>query len=300
MKRLIVENGKRKIINKKSIKELINTKGFIRLCGAHNAISAKIIEDHGFEALWLSSFEMHASNRLPDADILNVSDYANAVSKITDRVNIPLVVDGDCGGGSPINTIRMVREYEKAGASGICIEDNLYPKRCSFYSGVSRSLESPSGHASKIKAAIENRMSNDFMVIARTESLIAGHGMAEAYSRAEMYVDAGADAVLIHSKINTPDEIFEFCKTFKEAPVFVVPTKYPQVKEKELIDNGISGVIYANAGLRATIRVLNMVYKILDCEATLKSVDNILTSLPEVYDLVGLEDLRENERRYSA
>ncbi len=124
--------------------------------GASNAMIAKLVENAGFDAVWVSSFEMHAWNRLPDASILNTADYFDAISKISDRVEIPILVDGDEGGPSAINTIRAVREYGKSGAWGVCIEDNPSPKRCSFY-GMKMELEKPNISIGKIKAAVEKK-----------------------------------------------------------------------------------------------------------------------------------------------
>ena len=118
-KRLIIDQGNRTFVNRTDFKSLFKTGKMVRLCGACNALAATIIEEAGFEGIWLSSFESHATCRLPDADILTVSDYSEFCNKISDRISIPILVDGDAGGGSPINTTRMVREYEKNGAYGI-------------------------------------------------------------------------------------------------------------------------------------------------------------------------------------
>lgn len=300
MKRIIVEKGKRHVVFKKTFGSLFKECSLVRMCGVHDALGAYMVERFGFESLWLSSFEMHASARLPDADILTVKDYADAINKIADRTNLPIMVDGDCGGGSPINTIRMVREYEKAGASGICIEDNLYPKRCSFYSGVKRTLESPSIHAEKIRAACENRLSGTFFVVARVEALVAGHSVCDAVMRAHRYADAGADAVVIHCKDNTPARVIEFWNKYHATPVICIPTMYPTVKETELKKHGISGVIYANAGLRSYIWALNRVWNEISGSGTLEHIEPYVASMEDVYSLVGVNDLRDNERRYTA
>ena len=141
----------------KTIKGLLQNKEKVSLvCGASNAMIAKLAENAGFDGVWLSSFEMHAWNRFPDASILNVADYADAISKIADRVSVPILVDSDEGGPSAINTIRMAREYSKAGAWGMCIEDNPSPKRCSFY-GMKKELEKTSITVGKVKAAVEKK-----------------------------------------------------------------------------------------------------------------------------------------------
>src|SRR5436305_1111318 len=131
------------------------------LFGVHNALGAKIAEEAGADGVWISSFEVHAAARLPDADILGTQDYVGVIQQIVDRVTIPVLVDGNAGGGNAINTIRLVREYEKAGAGGMCIEDNPFPKRCSFYDGMQDQLEFESTFSGKIQASVEKRLEED-------------------------------------------------------------------------------------------------------------------------------------------
>src|SRR5262249_17731056 len=152
----------------------------------------------GADGLWISSFEVHTAARLPDADILGTQDYVNVISQISDRVNIPILVDGDAGGGNAINTIRIVRADEKAGAARLCLEDNPYPKRCSFYEGMQDHLEQESTFVGKILAAVEQRTNPDFVLVARTEALNKGFGVDLALERCKAYAAAGADAILIH------------------------------------------------------------------------------------------------------
>ena len=298
--RILVTDEGKKIVRRKTIKELLKNDRITRLCGAHDALTAQIVENFGFESIWVSSFETHASCRLPDADILTVSDYSQVCNKIADRVSLPIIMDGDAGGGSPINTIRMVREYEKNGASGISIEDNRYPKRCSFYGGVKRELEDPKVHAMKIRAACDNRISNDFCIIARTEALIVGNGIDDAIYRADAYADAGADAILVHHKGTEPNPIFEFSRRFKRLPLVCVPTTYNTVTEKELYENGYSIVIYANCGIRATVKVIKNILSRIAETGTLSSVEDSIVDMKEIFELIGLEDLQRNEKKYFA
>ena len=299
-KRLIIDNSCRVIVERKSLKSLISKNELVRLFGSNNAIIATLVEEAGFEGVWLSSFEAHASCRLPDADLLTVSDYSNMCSKIFDRVSIPILMDGDAGGGSPINTIRMVREYEKNGAFGICIEDNKYPKRCSFYSGVKRELEDPRYHAMKIKAAKDNVIKDDFMIVARTESLIVGNSIKDAIDRSNIYIDHGADAILIHHKGDTPDKIFEFSDKFNhKVPLICVPTSYNQVTEKQLIDNGFSVVIYANYGIRAAVKAVSEILKTVAESGTLSSANDRVVSMEEIFRLICVDELKKNEVKYS-
>ena len=139
----------------------------VNLMGVHSALGAKIAEENGADGLWISSFEVHAAARLPNADILGHPGLRDRDP--ADRrpgVQSPFFVDGNAGGGNAINTIRLVREFEKAGAGGMCIEDNPFPKRCSFYDGMQEELERSSTFCGKIEAALEKRLDSDFVVIA--------------------------------------------------------------------------------------------------------------------------------------
>ena len=298
-KRLIMENGEKRIIEKKTFKQLFENKKIVRLCGTHNAIISSLAEEAGFEGVWLSSFEAHASCRLPDADILSISEYADMINKISDRISIPILVDGDCGGGGPINTMRMVREYEKNGAAGICIEDNKYPKRCSFYDTKIRELENPKFHSAKIRAACDNRINEDFLIVARTEALIVGKSVSEAIDRSYQYVDAGADAILIHHKGENADKIFEFSFKFKkDIPLICVPTIYNSVTEKELIENKFKIVIYANCAIRGIVKKIQEIFKKIIDNETLSSVNDEIVPLSEIFRIVAVEELYKNEKKY--
>src|SRR5688572_3422854 len=154
--------------------------GPIVIIGAHNGISAKIGEEAGFDGLWASGFEISASYAVPDANILTMAESLSAAKMMNDAVKIPVVADCDNGFGNAINVIRCVEEYERTGIAGMCIEDNIFPKRCSFYAGVKRELPPVEEHAGKIRAAKAVQRDRDFVVIARTEALIAGWGMEEA------------------------------------------------------------------------------------------------------------------------
>src|SRR5262249_16690675 len=155
------------------------------------------------------------------------------------------------GYGNAINVMRTVTEFERAGAAGVCIEDNEFPKRCSFYAGVRRDLVLPEEHARKVEAAVTARRNPEFAVIARTEALIAGLGLDEALLRARLYADAGADAVLVHSKAGTFDELADFARRWDRAtPLVAVPTTYPDVSPETLARSGFRLAIFANQPLR--------------------------------------------------
>ncbi len=288
----------------KTIKQLLHDKENVSLvCGASNALIAKIAENAGFDGIWLSSFEMHAWNRLPDASILNVADYADAISKISDRVNVPILVDSDEGGPSAINTIRMAREYSKAGAWGMCIEDNPSPKRCSFY-GMKAELENSDIMVGKIKAAVEKNAKEGFAVIARTESLIQGHGFDVALERAKMYTSEGIDGFLIHNKSNTPDEVLKFAEMYHGAgidtPLVCVPTTYNQLTTEQMKDAGISLAVYANYSVRATVGILQTLFDKMITHGTLSAGNDLVEPMTTIFDLIDVEEMKDNQKRYGS
>ena len=288
----------------KTIKQLLNNKEKVNLvCGASNAMIAKLAENAGFDAVWLSSFEMHAWNRLPDASILNVTDYSDAVGKIADRVNIPILVDADEGGPSAINTIRMAREYSKAGAWGMCIEDNPSPKRCSFY-GMKKELEKTSTTVGKIRAASEKNNKPGFAVVARTEALIQGRGIDVAIERAKAYTNAGCDGFLIHNKNKTPDEVLHFCEKYHgeglTTPLVVVPTTYNHITVQQMNDSGISLAIYANYSVRATVKVLEELFNKVIEDDTLSAGNDLIVSMGTIFDLIAVGEMKENQEKYGS
>src|SRR5438477_6750830 len=183
-----------------SFRKLLNRPETVVLAGAHNALSAKLVEQAGFEAIWASGFEISAAWGVPDASTLTMTENLDVVKQISDAVSIPVIADGDTGYGNAINVMRTVEAYEQAGIAGISLEDNIFPKRCSFYTGVQRELVSIEEHAGKIRAAKAAQKNPDFTVIARSEALIAGLGMEAAILRAGAYAQAGAGAILVHSK----------------------------------------------------------------------------------------------------
>mgnify|MGYP001346009017 CR=1 FL=1 len=175
------------------LRAALKKSGPLLVAGAHNPLSARLVEEAGFDAIWASGFEISASQAVPDANILTFSENLEIARGIANAVEIPVIADCDSGFGNAVNVIRTIREYEAAGVAGICIEDNIFPKRCSFYSGSRRELVSVEEHAGKIRAAKAAQRDPDTFIIARTEALIAGWGREEALRRARAYADAGAD-----------------------------------------------------------------------------------------------------------
>lgn len=283
-----------------TLRKMLEKPGMIVVAGAHDAISAKLVERARFDAVWASGFGISAAQMgAPDASLLTMTENLEIVKRISAAVTIPVIADCDTGYGNAINVIRTVMEFEAAGVAGISIEDNLFPKRCSFYPGVRRELTPVEEQVGKIRAAKAAQRERDFIVIARTEALVAGWGIEETLRRARAYAEAGADAILVHSKSTSFDELKTFAKAWPlESPLVAVPTTYATVTLKELEAAGFKMVIFANQALRAAIRAMEEALKLLRDEGTAEVVSSRIAMLEEVYELVGLKMLKEHEERF--
>lgn len=282
-----------------SLRRRLAEPGPVLVAGAHSALTAKLVEEAGFDAIWASGFEISAARGVPDANILTMVEQLDAARHMVAAVSIPVIADCDGGFGNAINVDRMTREYEQAGVAGICLEDNVFPKRCSFYVGVRRELTPIDEHAGKIRAAISARSSRDTLVIARTEALIAGFGMHEAVSRAHAYADAGADLILVHSKADTADELEEFSRRWhRRVPLVCVPTCYKHASADELDALGFKVVIFANHALRASVKAVQTTLAALRAERRPAAADPYIVPMEEIYRLVGVDDLRSREHEF--
>jgi phosphoenolpyruvate phosphomutase len=283
----------------KRLRALLSREGPIVVAGAHTGLSARLVEQAGFDAIWASGFEISAAKGVPDANVLTSTETLQAAREMADAAAIPVIADCDNGFGNAINVIRTVRDYEAAGVAAICIEDNVFPKRCSFYEGVRRELAPTDEHAGKVRAAKDAQRTPEFAVIARTEALIAGWGLDEALTRARAYADAGADMILVHSKQKDPGELIAFAdKWDRPTPLVAVPTIYKTTKVDELYKHKYKLVIFANHALRASIKAMRETLAIIKEKQFAASVDDRIVKLQEVYDLVGVPDLEKNEAEY--
>jgi len=243
-------------MSNRTLRDLLHQPGITRAVGAHDSVGARLIEDAGFDAVWASGLEISAARGVPDTNILSVTEVLGAASAIAHSVNVPVLADCDSGFGNVNNVIHMVRAFEEAGVAGVCIEDKVFPKVNSFIAG-GQDLEPRNVFAAKIKAAVTARTSRDFVVVARLEALIAGHGMEEALQRAELFEAAGADALLIHSKQADPGEVVEFRRRYDGAlPVVIVPTTYYGTTATEFEQAGFAMAIYANQLMRSSITAM--------------------------------------------
>lgn len=259
--------------------------GVIRLAGAHDALGGLLAQEAGFQAVWSSSLEVSSSRGLPDASLLSMSEYLQAAVHTQKALTIPVVTDCDTGYGGILNVAHMVHEFEAAGLTAVCIEDKLFPKRNSFADG-GQHLETAEEFARKIATAKRAQSGPDMFVIARTEAMISGLGVDAALERCRRYADAGADAVLVHSKRRTRDQIVSFLDGWDfRCPVVIVPTTYPDWHIDDMRKAGVSAVIYANHGLRATVSALRTTYRSVYTNGDTTAVEDSIASVQDVFAL---------------
>jgi phosphoenolpyruvate phosphomutase len=263
--------------------------------GAHDAMSAQLIEAYGFDAVWVSGFGVATmTHALPDLNLTTMNETLSAAMRIDAATGLPVVADCDNGFGGLGNVVRTVMEFERAGIGGICIEDNLFPKRNSLYQGTSkRELIPPAEQARRIRAGKAAQETDSFIFIARVEALIAGHGVEAACERADAYVDAGADAILIHSKDKTLQEIEGFLESWAgrgKTPLVAVPTLFPDYTDRELFDKGFQMVILANHPMRAAVQAMEQTLAALRSERRAAAVDPHIASVDHIFELVRTKE----------
>ena len=283
--------------NSDLLRDLLDKKPILKVGGAFDAMSAKLIEINNFDAIWTGSFAISATHALPDASILTMTDFLNVSSSITESCQIPVIADCDTGFGGPSNVSHTVKKFESIGAAAICIEDKTFPKQNSLLKNGSHELITEKEFVAKIIAAKEAKINKNFMIIARTEALIAETGMDDAINRASAYEAAGADAILIHSKKSSPNEIFEFSKLWKGSiPLVVVPTTYPIVSLDDLIENKFKMIIYANQTLRAAYSAMNNVLKQLDNSQRISDITQEISSMEDIFNLQEMYEIKNQEK----
>ena len=268
----------------------------LRVAGAFDAMSAKLVELSNFDAVWAGSFAISATHALPDASILTMTEFLSVASNMTDACSIPIIADCDTGCGGPSNVSHMVKKYESAGIAAISIEDKIFPKQNSLLENGIQELLPEKDFVAKLIAAKNAKINENFMIIARIEALIAGLGIEEAMKRANAYEKAGADAILIHSKKNSPDEIFEFCDLWNgDIPIIAIPTSYPNVTLDELQNHNVKMVIYANQSLRAAHWAMAEHLNQLSSAKSLSEVKTKMTTMEDIFHLQEMYEIKKQE-----
>ena len=275
----------------------LKAKPILKVGGAFDAMSAKLIEINGFDAIWAGSFAISATHALPDASIMTMTEFLAVASNMVESCKIPVIADCDTGFGGPSNISHMIKKYENSGIAAVSIEDKIFPKQNSLLENGRQELISEKEFVAKIIAAREAKQNKEFMIIARTEALIAGMGMNEALKRAHAYEDAGADAILIHSKKDTPNEIFEFSDMWNgNIPLVVVPTSYPSVNLDELVSHKIRMVIYANQSLRVAHAAMARVLQEINKTKSLTDIKEEMSSMEQIFELQEMYNIKKEEQ----
>jgi phosphoenolpyruvate phosphomutase len=283
-----------------ALRALLDSDRPARAMGAHSPLSARIAEETGFDCVWSSGLEISAVQAIPDANLLTMDHYMHVAADMAQSVRIPVLADCDTGFGDVNNVYHMVEQYESRGIAGVCLEDKQYPKVNSF-AGARQDLAPPAEFAAKICAAKEAQRSTAFVVVARIEALIAGAGLEEALSRADIYERAGADALLIHSKGRTPDEVLAFKAHYAgKLPVVIVPTTYPSLHYTDIATHGIAMVIYANHGIRSSMAAMRATMERIVKDGTTSCLESELVSVGDVFAMQGLQDMLRRSERFEA
>ncbi|MFD8679274.1 phosphoenolpyruvate mutase [Streptomyces sp. NPDC059641] len=269
------------------------------LMEAHNGLSAKLVERAGFEGIWASGLSIAAALGVRDSNEASWTQVLEVAEFMSDATGIPILLDGDTGYGNFNSVRRLVRKLEQRGIAGVCIEDKLFPKTNSFVRGGAQPLADAEEFAGKLQAAKASQHDPDFVVVARTEALIAGEGPAEALRRAELYRCAGADAILIHSARSDASEILSFKAEWGDRlPVVIVPTTYYTTPTEVFAEEGISTVVWANHLMRSALRAMQLTAATIHSEQHLRNVEVTVASLAEVFELQGEDELAEAEQRW--
>jgi phosphoenolpyruvate phosphomutase / 2-hydroxyethylphosphonate cytidylyltransferase len=283
------------------LKRLLDNKPVVRIMEAHNGLTGLIIETTTverdgkkleFDGMWSSSLTDSTARGKPDIEAVDISSRLANINDIFEVTTKPLIFDGDTG-GKPEHFAFTVRSLERLGVSAVIIEDKEGLKRNSLFgTDVAQTQSSIEDMSVRLNIGKQAQVTSDFMVIARIESLILDKGMDDAVARAKAYIDAGADAIMIHSRRKEPDEVFEFCahaeRFQKHVPIVAVPTSYHQVSEEELSSRGVNIVIYANHLLRAAypqmVKVARTILengRALEADPYLAPISEALSIIPE-------------------
>lgn len=275
--------------NASRLQELLRRKRILSVAGANDGLSARLAERAGFDALWASGLAISTSHGVPDASILSMSEMLEAARVMSRSSGLPVIADCDTGFGGPTNIDWMVRCYEREGIAAVCIEDKVFPKNNSYRSG--QKLLDPCEFGARIEVAKAAQQTAEFMVIARIESFIAGRDLDDALERAAIYTDAGADALLVHSKRKDLDEIAAFAEAWRDrsTPLVAVPTSYVSGTRDVLARLGYKIVIFANQALRSAVAAMEQVLSELARNGDLSRIEDELCSVQHLFELVDTD-----------
>lgn len=268
---------------------------------AHNGLSAKIVQNAGFNGIWASGLSLSAQLGVRDNNEASWTQVLEVCDFMSECTHIPILLDGDTGFGNFNNARRLISKLERIDIAGVCMEDKVFPKTNSFIDGEKQVLAPIDEFCGKIMACKDTQKDPDFMVVARLEAFIVGAGLDEALKRADHYHRAGADAILCHSKLKDDSDIKAFMEEWGDrCPVVIVPTKYPHVSCDTFRGYGVSTVIWANHNMRAAVHAMQKITQDIYDNQTLSNVENSgeLVSVAEVFELQDTAELKVAENKY--
>ncbi|WFU14918.1 phosphonopyruvate hydrolase [Bradyrhizobium sp. CB3481] len=286
----------------KRLRARMAEKRLLHIMAAHSPLSARLAGEAGFDGVWASGFELSALYGLPDMSLISMTQHLDMLRAIAEHTSLPIIADIDTGYGNAINVIHAIRQYQRAGAAAVVIEDKTFPKVTSLIIGGRQELLRVEEFQGKLRASIATRTDPDFLVIARTEALIAGLGEEEALKRAAAYEAAGADMILIHSKQKTPDEVESFVRAWNgKAPIVIIPTAYPEMNEHRIKALGkIAVVIYGNHAIRASVTAMKDVFARIMKDRGVHNINQDIVSVEELFRLQQMDQVKVDEQLFLA
>lgn len=284
---------------RKRLRQLISMTPIVKAMEAHSGLTGLIVEktvvEHDgkldqFDAMWISSLCDSTAKGKPDIELVDMTSRFRTIDDITEVTTKPIIFDGDTGGLTE-HFVYTVRSLEKMGVSAVIIEDKKGLKKNSLFgTEVKQTQATIEEMSAKIAAGKKAQLTDDFMIIARIESLILEQGMEDALARAHAFVAAGADGIMIHSRRKEPDEILEFCDKFradnKETPIVVVPSSFNVITEEELAAHGVNIVIYANQLTRSAFPAMQKTAEDILRYHRAKEVDDRLMKIKDIITLI--------------
>ena len=282
------------------LKNLINSNELEFLMEAHNGISSKIVEKTGFKGIWASGLTISSSLGLRDCNEASFTQVLQVLEYMNDATNLPILVDGDTGYGDFNTARRFVNKLEQIGIAGVCFEDKIFPKTNSFIEVKGgQPLADMNEFCGKIRACKDAQKNKDFLVVARIEAFIAGRGLDEALKRAKAYQEAGADAILVHSKIKTSKDIDDFMERWdKSCPIVIVPTTYGSTPTQHFRDIGCSLVIWANHNMRSSIKAMEEVSSQIFSNQNIQNLDDKIKTVKDIFEYTKEAELKQDEKKY--
>jgi 2,3-dimethylmalate lyase len=275
---------------------MIKAKELILAPGVFDALTAKIAEAQGFDAVYMTGYGTSASMfGFPDIGLLTMTEMVGNAGRIADAVNIPLIADADTGYGNPINVVRTVREYEKAGAAAIHIEDQTWPKRCGHMAG--KSVIPAIEMVGKIKAAVDTRKDEKFLIIARTDA-IATDGFDQAIERGHMYAEAGADILFVEAPVDK-EQLEKIPKLLAPSPILLnLAPRTPNLSRDEIKKIGFAIAIYPGVCLAAVIQACTDELKKVKETGKQREFGDVIQSFLELNNFLGADYYNALEQKY--